>query len=111
MPFRNPSGQHVQRIPNPVERGHDPRIKTYIVAALTEAIQVDNPDAEIVVEDHSGYVRLHARSFLKVSRSSLESAADQSIPLASLEPAIAGFAGRMRYVGDDELHWYLETED
>lgn len=96
-----------RKLVGPIVRGVDPDI----VAALTEAIQVDNPDAELLVEDHSGYVRIHAPSFLKVTRETLEAAAGESIPLASLEPAIAGFAGRMRYVGDDELHWYLERED
>ncbi|WAJ42604.1 MmoB/DmpM family protein [Mycobacterium sp. Aquia_216] len=95
------------KLVGPIVRGFDPDI----VAALTEAIEVDNPGAEIVIEDHAGYVRIHAPSFLKVTRGSLESAAGQPIPLASLEPAIAGFAGRMRYVGDDELQWYLERKD
>lgn len=95
------------KLVGPIVRGFDPDI----LSALTEAIQVDNPDAEILVEDHSGYVRIHAPSFLKVTRQSLESVAGRPIPLASLEPAIAGFAGRMRYVGDDELQWYLERKD
>ncbi|CQD14047.1 MULTISPECIES: MmoB/DmpM family protein [Mycobacterium] len=95
------------KLVGPIVRGFDPDI----VAALTEAIQLDNPDADIVVEDHSGYVRIHAPWFLKVTSDSLEYVAGESIPLASLEPAIAGFAGRMRYVGDHELHWYLERED
>lgn len=92
------------KLVGPVVRGFDPDV----VSALTEAIGLDNPDAEILVEDHAGYVRIHAPSFLRVTRQSLELAAGQPIPLSSLEPAIAGFAGRMRYVGDDELHWYLE---
>ena len=96
-----------RKLVGPIVRGFDPDI----VGALTEAIHVDNPDTEIVVEDHSGYVRIHAQWFLKVTRGSLESAAGQPISLASLEHAIAGFAGRMRYVGDDELQWYLERED
>lgn len=95
------------KLVGPIVRGFDPDI----VAALTEAIQLDNPDADIVVEDHSGYVRIHAASFVRVTRHSLELAAGEPIPLASLEPAIAGFAGRMRYVGDHELQWYLERED
>jgi toluene monooxygenase system protein D len=95
------------KLVGPIVRGFDPDI----VAAMTEAIQLDNPEAEIVIEDYSGYVRIHAPSFLRVTRGSLESAAGEPISLASLEPAIAGFAGRMRYVGDDELHWYLERED
>jgi toluene monooxygenase system protein D len=31
--------------------------------------------------------------------------------LATLEPALVAFAGRIRYLGDDELHWYLDRED
>ena len=81
------------------------------VDQVIAAIEDDNPDTEILVEDHSGYVRIHASSFLKVTRGSLEAAAGQPIPLSSLEPAIAGFAGRMRYVGDDELHWFLDRKD
>jgi toluene monooxygenase system protein D len=98
-------GEH--KLVGPIVRGFDPDI----VAALTDAIRADNPGAQIVIEDHSGYVRIHAPSFLKVTQESLESAAGQPLPLASLEPAIAGFAGRMRYVGDHELQWYLERED
>ncbi len=95
------------KLVGPIVRGFDPDI----VAALTEAISVDNPNADITIDDHAGYVRIHAPWFLRVTRTSLEDAAGESIPLASLEPAIAGFAGRMRYVGDDELHWFLERED
>lgn len=95
------------KLVGPVVRGFDPDI----VSALTDAIYADNPDAEVVIEDHAGYVRIHAPRFLRVTRASLESAAGQPIALASLEPAIVAFAGRMRYLGDDELHWYLERED
>lgn len=95
------------KLVGPIVRGFDPDV----VAALTEAIHADNPDTQIVIDDHSGYVRIHAPDFLRVTRTSLESAAGQPFPLPSLEPAIAGFAGRMRYAGDDELHWYLERED
>jgi len=64
------------------------RVRPDIVAALQGAIHVDNPDADIVVEDHSGYVRIHAPRFLRVTRASLEEVAGQPIPLATLEPAI-----------------------
>ncbi|MCV7412165.1 monooxygenase [Mycobacterium florentinum] len=95
------------KLVGPVVRGFDPEI----VSALTDAIYADNPDAAVVVEDHAGYVRIHAPHFLRVTRSSLEAAAGQAFPLATLEPALVGFAGRIRYIGDDELHWYLERED
>lgn len=95
------------KLVGPIVRGFDPNI----VSALTEAITVDNPDTDITVDDHAGYVRIHAPRFLRVTRISLEQAAGEPISLSALEPAIAGFAGRMRYVGDNELHWYLERED
>ncbi|MCV7029686.1 MmoB/DmpM family protein [Mycobacterium sherrisii] len=95
------------KLVGPVVRGFDPEI----VSALTEAVYADNPDAAIVIDDHAGYVRIHAPRFLRVTRASLESAAGQPFPLATLEPALVAFAGRLRYVGDDELHWYLDRED
>jgi len=95
------------KLVGPVVRGFDPDI----VAAVTEAIYADNPDAAITIDDHAGYVRIHAPHFLRVTRASLESAAGQEFPLHTLEPALVGFAGRIRYVGDDELHWYLDRED
>jgi toluene monooxygenase system protein D len=95
------------KLVGPVVRGFDPEI----VSALTDAIYTDNPDAAIVVDDHAGYVRIHAPRFLRVTRTSLEAAAGHSFPLATLEPALVAFAGRIRYVGDDELHWYLDRED
>ncbi|MCV7258972.1 MmoB/DmpM family protein [Mycobacterium shimoidei] len=95
------------KLVGPVVRGFDPDI----VSALTDAIYTDNPDADITIDDHAGYVRIHAPRFLRVTRASLEAAAGQEFPLATLEPALVAFAGRIRYVGDDELHWYLDRED
>ncbi|MCV7219972.1 MmoB/DmpM family protein [Mycolicibacterium elephantis] len=91
----------------PVVRGFDPAI----VDAVIEAAQADNPDTEITIDDHAGYVRIHAPRFLRITRASLEEAAGQEFPLHTLEPALVGFAGRIRYLGDDELHWYLDRED
>ncbi|KPN45975.1 MmoB/DmpM family protein [Mycobacterium intracellulare] len=95
------------KLVGPIVRGFDPDV----VSALTDAIYTDNPDADIVVDDHGGYVRIHAPRFLRVTRISLEAAAGHEFPLATLEPALVAFAGRIRYVGDDELHWYLDRED
>jgi toluene monooxygenase system protein D len=99
--------EELRQLVGPVVRGFDPDI----VEALQAAIEKDNPGTPILVEDHAGYVRIHASRYLRVTRASLEEAAGRALPLASLEPAIASFAGRMRYVGDDELVWYLTRED
>jgi len=82
-----------------------------IIEALLSAIEADNPDAELVYEDHRGYVRIHTPWRCRVTRKSLEAALGRSFRLAELEPALAVFAGRMRFVGDEALEWYLERED
>jgi toluene monooxygenase system protein D len=82
-----------------------------IIEALLMAIADDNPDAELLYEDHGGYVRIPTPWRCRVTRKSLEAALGRSFRLAELEPALAAFAGRMRAVGDEVLEWYLERED
>ncbi|GAA3596129.1 hypothetical protein GCM10022419_094260 [Nonomuraea rosea] len=96
-----------RRMVGPVVRGFDPDV----VDALLTALEIDNPGKELLVEDHGGYVRIHAPRHLRLTRASLEEAAGRPFPLSGLEPAMASFAGRMRYAGDDELIWYLTRED
>jgi toluene monooxygenase system protein D len=96
-----------KQLVGPVVRGFDPDI----VDALHTAIEKDNPGVELFVEDRAGYVRIHAPRELRVTRASVAEALGRPIDLPSLEPAIASFAGRMKYVGDDELVWYLTREE
>jgi toluene monooxygenase system protein D len=78
--------------------------------ALIEAIERDNPGAGVRVEDRGGYVRIGCRRRCVVTRRSLEDALGETVRLSELEPALAGFAGRMRFDGDDAIVWYLERE-
>jgi toluene monooxygenase system protein D len=96
-----------QKLVGPVLRGVDQDV----IEALITAIEADNPEAELLFEDHGGYVRIHTPRRCRLTRKHLEAALGRSFRLAELEPALAGFAGRMRTVGDDELEWYLERED
>jgi toluene monooxygenase system protein D len=96
-----------QKFVGPVLRGMDQDI----IEALLMAIADDNPGAELLYEDHGGYVRIHTPCRCRVTRKSLEAALGRSFRLAELEPSLAAFAGRMRAVGDEALEWYLERED
>jgi toluene monooxygenase system protein D len=91
----------------PVIRGFDPDI----VEAVQAALEKDNPGVVLFVDDHAGYVRIHAPRFLRLTRASLAEALGRPIDLPSLEPALAGFAGRIKYQGDEELNFYLTRED
>jgi toluene monooxygenase system protein D len=96
-----------QKFVGPVLRGIDQDI----IEATLSAIETDNPDAELLYEDRGGYVRIHTPWLCRVTRKSLETVLGRRFRLADLEPSLSGFAGRMRYVGDEALEWYLERED
>ena len=98
---------HPQKFVGPVLRG----MNQDIIEALLTAIEADNPEADLLFEDHGGYVRIHTPWRCRVTRKSLEAALGRSCRLSELEPSLSGFAGRMRFVGDELLEWYLERED
>lgn len=90
----------------PVVRGLDANL----AEAVIEAIETDNPDAEVLVDDQGGYIRIATPNRCRLTRASLEDALGRSFELHQLEPQLAGFAGRMK-LDDDEVVWYLERQD
>jgi toluene monooxygenase system protein D len=97
--------QHVKMV-GPVVRGLDPQL----AEAVITAIETDNPDVEVVVEDEGGYIRIVTPQFCRLTRASLEDAMGRTFQLYQLEPQLAGFAGRMKTT-DDEIVWFLERQD
>jgi len=95
-----------QKFVGPVLRGMDEEI----IEALRVAIAQDNPNDELLYEDRGGYVRIHTPRRCRVTRKSLEAALGRPFRLAELELSLSGFAGRIRYDGDEALEWYLERE-
>lgn len=96
---------HVKMV-GPVVRGLDGALAEAVIAA----IEVDNPDEDVDVDDQGGYIRIGTPQRCVLTRASLEEALGRSFPLHLLEPSLAGFAGRMA-VSDDEVVWYLERKD
>jgi toluene monooxygenase system protein D len=96
---------HVKMV-GPVVRGLDGNLADAVIAA----IEVDNPDVDVDVDDQGGYIRISTPQRCVLTRASLEEALDRTFALHQLEPSLAGFAGRMT-VSDDEIVWYLERED
>lgn len=82
-----------------------------LAQALVAAIEADNPGVEVTVEDRGGYIRIHTPQRCRITRRSLQEALGRPIRLPEIEPELVSFAGRMRYVGDAELVFYLESED
>jgi toluene monooxygenase system protein D len=96
---------HVKMV-GPVVRGMD----ADLAEAVITAIETDNPDVDVEVDDQGGYIRIHTPNHCRMTRASLEDALGRTFPLHRLEPSLAGFAGRMN-VSDDEIVWFLERED
>ena len=96
---------HVKMV-GPVVRGLDGNLADAVITA----IEVDNPDVDVEVDDQGGYIRICTPRRCRMTRASLEDALGRTFPLHQLEPSLAGFAGRMT-VSDDEVVWYLERED
>jgi toluene monooxygenase system protein D len=96
---------HVKMV-GPVVRGLDAQL----AEAVITAIENDNPDLEVEVDDQGGYIRIGTPGRCVLTRASLEDALGRSFQLHQLEPSLAGFAGRMKST-DDEVVWYLERQD
>jgi len=96
---------HVKMV-GPVVRGLDANL----AEAVITAIEIDNPDADVQVDDQIGYIRIGTPNVCRMTRASLEEALGRSFRLHELEPQLAGFAGRMKLT-DDEVVWYLERQD
>ena len=99
------TNSHVKMV-GPVIRGVD----TELAEAVIEAIEADNPGAEVAVEDAGGYIRISVPQRCRLSRASLEDALGYSFELSRLEPSLSAFAGRLQ-ITDDEMLWYLERQD
>jgi len=79
------------------------------VQRLVAAIEIDNPDTEVIVDDQGGYVRISTERRCRLTRATLEDELGYSFRLSDLEPNLAGFSGRIN-VGDDEIIWQLDRE-
>ena len=94
------------KLVGPVIRGMDGELAEAVIAA----VERDNPESEVVVDDQGGYVRINTHKRCVLTRVTLEDELGRSFPLNRLEPALASFAGRVS-TSDDEFVWYLERED
>jgi len=79
--------------------------------AVIEAAEVDNPGVRLITEDRGGYMRVQAPRRLRITQKSLEEALGRPFKLSELEPSLSSFGGRIQFVGDDEVVFYLDRED
>jgi len=92
--------QRSRNMAGPVLRGGD------IARAVAEAAKIDNPDKEIVVEDHGAYVRIEADGGLIVRQETISEFLGRRFEIRDLELNLSGFSGFID-TQDDYVRFYL----
>ncbi len=92
--------QRSRNMAGPVLRGGD------VARAVAEAAKIDNPDKEIVVEDHGAYVRIEADGGLIVRQETISEFLGRRFEIRDLELNLSGFSGFID-TQDDYVRFYL----
>jgi toluene monooxygenase system protein D len=80
-----------------------------IAIAACEAIEVDNPDKRVVIEDHRTYVRVEAEGGLIIRRRTMEEILGRPFRMQELEVNLTGFSGQIE-TDENYMKWYLKLD-
>lgn len=78
--------------------------------AVIDAIESDNPDSDIEVDDQGGYIRITVPWRCRLTRESMVRELGRDFRLSDIESNLASFAGRIR-TDDDVMVWYLDPKE
>ncbi|WP_103383418.1 MmoB/DmpM family protein [Pseudonocardia dioxanivorans] len=84
----------------PLLRGGD------ISVVAVDAIEQDNPDKTIHVEDHRTYVRVEAAGGLVIRRATMERLLGRPFSMQELEVNLTGYSGQID-THDEYMRWYF----
>ncbi|MDE0103122.1 MAG: MmoB/DmpM family protein [Bryobacterales bacterium] len=87
----------------PVLRGGE------IAQAVIEAVHTDNPDKEIVISDHTTYVRVEAEGGCIIRRDTMEEVLGRPFRMPELEVSLTAFSGQIE-TNDDYTRFYLKKD-
>jgi toluene monooxygenase system protein D len=79
-----------------------------IASAAIEAIEIDNPEKEIVIDDHGTYVRVEADGGLIIRKKTMEEMIGRPFQMQELEVALSGFSGQIE-THEDYMRWFFKT--
>ena len=78
-----------------------------IAMAACDAIEEDNPDKEILIEDHRTYLRVEAEGGLIIRRETMEAILGRPFNMQELEVNLSGFSGQIE-TDEHFMRWYLK---
>jgi toluene monooxygenase system protein D len=77
-----------------------------ISVVAVDAIIEDNPDKEVIVDDHRTYVRVEAEGGLIIRRATMERLLGRTFRMQELEVWLTGYSGQID-TRDDHMRWYF----
>lgn len=77
-----------------------------IADAVVEAARDDNPGREVIVENHSAYLRLKVEQEMVLRRATIEDYLGRPFTMWELQPEMPAIAGLVD-MGDDEIRFYF----
>jgi toluene monooxygenase system protein D len=77
-----------------------------IAAVAVDAIIEDNPEKEVLVEDHRTYLRVEAEGGLIIRRETMERMLGRKFEMQELEVWLTGYSGQID-TRDDQIRWYF----
>jgi len=80
-----------------------------IAQVVIEALAEDNPDKELVVGDHAGYIRVEAPGGLTLRRETVELLLGREFRMQELEITMTGFSGKIETT-TDHVRWYFASD-
>jgi toluene monooxygenase system protein D len=81
-----------------------------IAEAVTTAAREDNPDKEIVVDEHTSYIRVQAENECIIRRATIEKALGRSFQMQELELSMSSFSGQIE-TSTTFMRFYLNRPD
>lgn len=75
---------------------------------IVDALREDNPGTELIVADHSGYIRVEGAGGLVLRRATVEQVLGRPFRMQELELIMTGFSGKIETT-TEEVRWYFRS--
>lgn len=79
-----------------------------VADAVIEAVKIDNPDREVLVEDHAAYIRVHCPWECIIREKTMSETLGRPFKMRELEVNLASFAGQIEF-GTDYVRFYYQS--
>jgi len=77
-----------------------------LALAAVDAIREDNPNKDVIVDDHGGYIRIEAEGGLVLRKETMEEFLGRSFSVQEIEVDLISFSGQIELT-DDCIRWYF----